>query len=154
MSFSSTTPLLPITDTPTISGRIIFEIETKLNYVFSDESYLLHALGAQEPTFWTCARMWSSQTMLRSNNLDLSKEALSKAAKYLNLLHILTRKESKGLSDDAQSKAAKRILLAMYMDSKDQRMLHHAANYLGLYIVFPFETNRTVSGAGVESTHG
>ncbi|KAF1931326.1 uncharacterized protein M421DRAFT_2826 [Didymella exigua CBS 183.55] len=149
MSISSTTPLLP-PNLPIISKTVVHDIETKLNYIFRDKSYLLQALGAQESTFWTSVRAWSNTPMLRSSKLDKDPEALLRAARYLGLERITVCKDDEERSNDTQTKTVKRVLLAVYMDGKDQRLVHHAANHLGLYIAYPFKTTKIVAGAGVE----
>jgi len=56
MSFSSTVSIFPWS-TSVVSRDTVINIETKLNYIFKDKCHLMHALGAEEPTFWTSARI-------------------------------------------------------------------------------------------------
>jgi hypothetical protein len=153
MSFSSTTPLLSSTSTRIVSDKTITDMETKLNYIFRDKSHLLRALGARTTRFWTSARIWSNQAMLRSHHLDTSTESLRRAAKYLNLSAVISESSEEVCStlplirstndllisiDDALCETVKSVLVAVYMDSSDQRMMHHAANYIGVYVASPF----------------
>lgn len=41
-------------------------------------------------------------------------------------------------TDDDICKIVKNMLIAVYMGCSDQRMVHHAANHIGLYVAFPF----------------